>query len=154
MRRARRSSGCIRGRKSGNALLEMLKEQAESLSKDDRRSDQRIERLLEVVAIYRDRLKLDAMVINTLHGDLGAQAGASGALDAPEEHEAMARWNDRSACCSARRICWRSRRVAGGTGAAAQASGAAVDRQVFGTTTRRSSRWKTCTRSIPTMQRR
>ena len=48
-----------------NALLEMLKEQAEQLSKDDPQLQQRIERLPEVVAIYRDRLLLDAMVITT-----------------------------------------------------------------------------------------
>jgi tetratricopeptide (TPR) repeat protein len=79
-----------------NALLEMLKEQAEALSKDDpTQLDQRIERLLEVVAIYRDRLKLDAMVINTYSAILQLKPEHLGALDAlAQKYEAMARWND------------------------------------------------------------
>ena len=79
-----------------NALLEMLKEQAEALSKDDpAQLEQRIERLLEVVAIYRDRLKLDAMVINTYSAILALKPEHLGALDAlGQKYEAMARWND------------------------------------------------------------
>ena len=79
-----------------NALLEMLKEQAEALSKDDpTQLDQRIERLLEVVAIYRDRLKLDAMVINTYSAILQLKPEHLRALDAlAQKYEAMARWND------------------------------------------------------------
>ena len=79
-----------------NALLEMLKEQAESLSKDDpAQLDQRIERLLEVVAIYRDRLKLDAMVITTYNTILQLKPDHLGALDAlGQKYESMSRWND------------------------------------------------------------
>ena len=79
-----------------NALLEMLKEQAEQLSKDDpAQLSQRIERLLEVVAIYRDRLKLDAMVINTYNTILQLKPDHLGALDALAlKYEGMARWND------------------------------------------------------------
>lgn len=79
-----------------NALLEMLKEQAEQLGKDDPSLlDQRIERLLEVVAIYRDRLKLDAMVINTYNTILQLKPDHLGALDAlGQKYEAMSRWND------------------------------------------------------------
>jgi tetratricopeptide (TPR) repeat protein len=79
-----------------NALLEMLKEQAEQLGKEDpSQLDQRIERLLEVVAIYRDRLKLDAMVINTYNTILQLKPDHLGALDAlAQKYEAMSRWND------------------------------------------------------------
>ena len=79
-----------------NALLEMLKEQAEALSKDDpAQLQQRIERLLEVVAIYRDRLKLDAMVITTFNTILQLSPSNLVALDAlAQKYEAMSRWND------------------------------------------------------------
>ncbi len=79
-----------------NALLEMLKEQAEALSKDDpAQLEQRIERLLEVVAIYRDRLKLDAMVINTYNTILQLKPDHLGSLDAlAQKYEGMSRWND------------------------------------------------------------
>ena len=79
-----------------NALLEMLKEQAEALSKDDpAQLEQRIERLLEVVAIYRDRLKLDAMVISTYGSILQLKPDHVGALDAlAQKYESMSRWND------------------------------------------------------------
>jgi len=79
-----------------NALLEMLKEQAEALSKEDPgQLEQRIERLLEVVTIYRDRLKLDAMVINTYNTILQLKPDHLGALDAlAQKYESMSRWND------------------------------------------------------------
>jgi hypothetical protein len=79
-----------------NALLEMLKEQAELLSKDDpTQLAQRIERLLDVVGIYRDRLKLDAMVINTYNTILGLQPDHVESLDAlAQKYEGMSRWND------------------------------------------------------------
>ncbi|HRI50804.1 MAG TPA: hypothetical protein PLW65_11535, partial [Pseudomonadota bacterium] len=79
-----------------NALLEMLKEQAEQLAKDDpAQLQQRIERLLEVVAIYRDRLKLDAMVITTYNTILQLKPDHLGSLDAlAQKYEGMSRWND------------------------------------------------------------
>jgi len=79
-----------------NALLEMLKEQAEQLSKEDpAQLQQRIERLLEVVAIYRDRLKLDAMVITTYNTILQLKPDHLGSLDAlAQKYEGMSRWND------------------------------------------------------------
>jgi len=51
-----------------NALLELLKERIEALPKE--KVDERVERLLEVVAIYRDKLNLDVMVINTYNNIL------------------------------------------------------------------------------------
>ena len=78
-----------------NALLELLKEQVEALPKDPSSLDARIERLLEVVGIYRDKLNLDVMVINTYNAILALKADHGGALDAlAAKYEAMGRWND------------------------------------------------------------
>jgi tetratricopeptide (TPR) repeat protein len=76
-----------------NALLELLKERVEALPKDA--VDQRVAGLLEVVAIYRDKLNLDVMVINTYNHILQLKADHLGALEAlAAKYEAMGRWND------------------------------------------------------------
>ncbi len=76
-----------------NALLELLKERIEAIAKDN--VDERVERLLEVVAIYRDKLNLDVMVINTYNNILGLKPDHLGALSAlAQKYEAMGRWND------------------------------------------------------------
>ncbi len=82
-----------------NALLELLKEEVEQLSPATEEGKQaRIERLLEVVAIYRDRLNLDVMVINTYNTVLGLQPDHAGALDAlAGKYEQLGRWNDLTA---------------------------------------------------------
>ncbi len=79
-----------------NALLELLKEEIEALPNDNPEGKkQRVERLLEVVAIYRDRLKLDVMVINTYNNILAVDPGHLGALDAlAQKYEQLNRWND------------------------------------------------------------
>ena len=76
-----------------NALLELLKDQCESLPSSE--VDQKVERYLEMVPIYRDRLKLEVMVINTYAAILGLKpdhAVAMGAL--AELYEAQGRWGD------------------------------------------------------------
>jgi tetratricopeptide (TPR) repeat protein len=82
-----------------NALLELLKEEVEQLSPATEEGKQaRIERLLEVVAIYRDRLNLDVMVINTFNTVLGLAPDHAGALDAlAAKYEQLGRWNDLTA---------------------------------------------------------
>ncbi len=76
-----------------NALLELLKDRLEALPKDA--VDERVERLLEVVAIYRDKLNLDVMVINTYNNILQLKPDHTGALNAlGAKYEAMGRWND------------------------------------------------------------
>ncbi len=79
-----------------NALLELLKEQIDALPKDTPEAiAERVSRLGEVVAIYRDRLNLDVMVINTFNTILALQPDNVGALDAlAAKYEAMGRWND------------------------------------------------------------
>jgi tetratricopeptide (TPR) repeat protein len=79
-----------------NALLELLKEEIEAIpANTEEGKRQRVERLLEVVAIYRDRLKLDVMVINTYNNILAVDPGHLGALDAlAQKYEQLNRWND------------------------------------------------------------
>ncbi|MCA1663705.1 MAG: hypothetical protein LC659_05470, partial [Myxococcales bacterium] len=76
-----------------NALLELLKEAVEALPKDD--VDARVAKLMEVVAIYRDKLNLDVMVINTYNHILQLKPDHRDALAAlAAKYEAMGRWND------------------------------------------------------------
>jgi tetratricopeptide (TPR) repeat protein len=76
-----------------NALLELLKEEVDALPADD--TSARIERLLQIVEIYRDRLNLDVMVINTYNNILALKPDHLGALDAlAQKYESLGRWND------------------------------------------------------------
>ncbi|MDY0000848.1 MAG: tetratricopeptide repeat protein, partial [Polyangia bacterium] len=76
-----------------NALLEILKEEEASLTAEDVAG--KVSVLHEMVEIYRDRLNLDVMVINTYNAILAVDGGNSEALDAlAEKYEAMNRWND------------------------------------------------------------
>ncbi|HEX4458684.1 MAG TPA: tetratricopeptide repeat protein, partial [Polyangia bacterium] len=76
-----------------NALLELLKEGVEALPKDD--VDGRVGRLMEVVAIYRDKLNLDVMVINTFNHILTLKPDHRDALAAlAGKYESLGRWND------------------------------------------------------------
>ncbi len=76
-----------------NALLEILKEDQESLGNDQ--VEEKVAILTEMVGIYRDRLQLDVMVINTYNAILSVDASNDEALNAlAEKYEAMSRWND------------------------------------------------------------
>jgi tetratricopeptide (TPR) repeat protein len=76
-----------------NALIELLKERVEALPKDA--IDERVARLGEVVAIYRDKLNLDVMVINTYNQILALRPENAGALQAlAQKYEQLGRWND------------------------------------------------------------
>src|SRR5262249_37126768 len=76
-----------------NALLEVLKEEIEAIPVE--KKEARVERLLDVVAIYRDRLNLDVMVINTYNNVLALVPDHAGALDAlAQKYEQLGRWND------------------------------------------------------------
>jgi golgin subfamily B member 1 len=76
-----------------NALLDLMKDEVERLPADD--TDQRVEGLLEIVEIYRDRLKLDVMVINTYNTILQIEPTNVAALDAlAEKYQQLGRWND------------------------------------------------------------
>ncbi|MFI5289863.1 MAG: hypothetical protein ACHQ17_09450, partial [Polyangia bacterium] len=76
-----------------NALIELLKEEAEKLP--DTTLDEKVATLGEMVVIYKERLKLDVMVINTYNAILALRPGDAGALDAlAAQYEHMKRWPD------------------------------------------------------------
>src|SRR5262249_10875866 len=76
-----------------NALIELLKEEAEKLP--DTTVDEKVATMFEMVAIYRERLKLDVMVVNTYNAILGLRPGDARALDAlSAQYEQMKRWPD------------------------------------------------------------
>ena len=76
-----------------NALLEILKEDQESL--DDESVSEKVAILTEMVGIYRDRLQLDVMVINTYNAILALDESNADALNAlADKYESMSRWND------------------------------------------------------------
>ncbi len=76
-----------------NALLEILKDEIDALS--SAQVDEKVSRYLEIVAIYRDRLNLDVMVVNTYLSILALRPDHPDALAAlAARYEAQGRWND------------------------------------------------------------
>jgi tetratricopeptide (TPR) repeat protein len=76
-----------------NALLEMLKDDLEALPKDA--TEEKIARYLEMIPIYRDKLRLDVMVTNTFAAILTLRPDHPEALRAlAERHEGHGRWAD------------------------------------------------------------
>ncbi len=76
-----------------NALLDLLKDEVDSLDESD--VDARVARMLEVLAIYRDRLKLDVMVINTYDAILKLDPENIDAIDQLAiRYEQLSRWTD------------------------------------------------------------
>ncbi len=76
-----------------NALLDLMKEEIDRLPEDDVAG--RIARLGDVVDIYRSKLRLDVMVINTLATILKLDSEYRPAIDElAEKYRALGRWND------------------------------------------------------------
>ncbi len=76
-----------------NALLDLMKDEIEHLAEDD--VEGRVARLMDIVEIYRDRLKLDVMVINTYNTILKLDPHNRQALDdLIEKYKQLGRWND------------------------------------------------------------
>ena len=78
-----------------NALLDLLKDDLEALGDDPGVKPERIKRYLEIADIYRDRLNLEVMVVNTYLNVLQLDPDhpvALGALAA--RYEAQGRWSD------------------------------------------------------------
>ena len=76
-----------------NALLELLKDDLDVVSPGD--VDEKINRYLEIVAIYRDRLNLDVMVVNTYLNILALKPDHPAALAAlASRYEAQGRYSD------------------------------------------------------------
>lgn len=84
-----------------NALLDLIKEDIERLPPDD--VEGRIGGLLQVVAIYRDHIRVagDVMAINTYNEILALDPHHREAIDAlAERYEQAGRWNDLTAVLS------------------------------------------------------
>ena len=76
-----------------NALLDLMKDEIDRLPEDD--VEARVSGLMDVVAIYRDRLKLDVMVINTYSSILKLDPHNRRALEElAGKYEQLGRWND------------------------------------------------------------
>src|SRR5262245_45102889 len=76
-----------------NALLELLKDDLDAVPAAD--VDEKINRYLEIVAIYRDRLNLDVMVVNTYLNILALKPDHPAALSAlAQRYEAQGRYGD------------------------------------------------------------
>ena len=76
-----------------NALLELLKEDLETVAAEA--VDEKVNRLLDIVAIYRDRLNLDVMVVNTYLSIVALKPDHPQALAAlAARYEAQGRWTD------------------------------------------------------------
>ena len=76
-----------------NALIELMKEEVEKLP--DTTPDEKVALLYEMVDVYKTRLKLDTMVVNTYNAILALRPGEQRALDAlAAQFEHMKRWPD------------------------------------------------------------
>ncbi len=76
-----------------NALLDLMKEEVERLPEGDVAG--RVDRLHQVVEIYRDKLRLDVMVINTYNAILKIDPDNKRAADElAAKFRALGRWND------------------------------------------------------------
>ncbi|MBS1118787.1 MAG: repeat-containing protein, partial [Deltaproteobacteria bacterium] len=76
-----------------NALLDLMKEEIERLPETEVAA--RVTKLHEVVEIYRDKLKLDVMVINTYNSILKIDPDNRRATDElANKFRALGRWND------------------------------------------------------------
>ena len=76
-----------------NALLELLKDELEVVPAD--KVDEKVTRYLEIVAIYRDRLNLEVMVVNTYLAILALKPDHAEALAAlAARYEAQGRYSE------------------------------------------------------------
>ncbi|MBN8610184.1 MAG: hypothetical protein J0L92_06355, partial [Deltaproteobacteria bacterium] len=78
-----------------NALVEILKAEVDAMGSGPEDVDAKIEKLREMVAIYRDQLKLDVMAVNTWSAILALRPSDRDALESlASTYEGMGRWND------------------------------------------------------------
>jgi tetratricopeptide (TPR) repeat protein len=76
-----------------NALLDLMKDEIDKLPEGD--IEGRVSRLFDVSEIYRDRLRLDVMVINTYNAILKLDPENTRATDdLAGKYRALGRWND------------------------------------------------------------
>lgn len=75
-----------------NALVDVLKDEVDKVPLDP---EQKVATLFEMIDLYKDRLRLDTMVVNTYNQILTLQPGNLRALDAlAAQYEHMKRWPD------------------------------------------------------------
>lgn len=78
-----------------NALLDLLKEELDRLPDDAAHKADKVERLFAMIEIYRDRLKLDGMVVGTYGTLLRVDPENLRAMDElAERFRGLSRWND------------------------------------------------------------
>ncbi len=77
---------------NGDALLDLMKDEVERLPETDIAG--RVARLFEVVEIYRDRLRLDVMVINTTTRSSRSIRNQRATDELAAKFRALGRWND------------------------------------------------------------
>src|SRR6185312_6803020 len=76
-----------------NALLDLMKDEIERLPESDIAG--RVAKMFDVIEIYRDRLRLDVMVINTYNAILKLDPENPRATDElAAKYRALGRWND------------------------------------------------------------
>lgn len=88
-----------------NALLDLMKDEIERLPEADVAG--RVERLFEIADIYRERLRLDVMVINTYNSILKIDPDNQRATDElAAKFRALGRWNDLIAILTRKADAW------------------------------------------------
>lgn len=76
-----------------NALADAIKDEVDKIG--DLSVEEKVDRLFELVDIYRDRLKLDSQVVNAYNSIIAVQPNNTRALDAlATQYENMKRWPD------------------------------------------------------------
>ncbi|MCS6914793.1 MAG: tetratricopeptide repeat protein [Myxococcales bacterium] len=82
----------LRGAERWNALADVLKDEVDKVPLS---TEQKVATLFELVDLYKERLRLDTMVVNTFNAILALQPGNLRALDAiAAQYEHMKRWPD------------------------------------------------------------
>ncbi len=76
-----------------NALADAIKDEIDKVV--ELSPEEKVERLFELVELYKDRLRIDSQVVNTFNAILAIQPGNIRALDAmAAQYEGMKRWPD------------------------------------------------------------
>ena len=76
-----------------NALADAIKDEVDKVA--DLSVEEKVEKLFELVEIYKDRLRLDSQIVNTYNAIITVQPTNTRALDAlAAQYETMKRWPD------------------------------------------------------------
>ena len=76
-----------------NALADAIKDEVDKVA--DLTAEEKVEKLFELVDIYKDRLRLDSQIVNTFNAIIAIQPNNTRALDSlAAQYETMKRWPD------------------------------------------------------------